>query len=99
MATHIVEIPDGHALVTLLVPKGISQMQVNQVMTKAAATLAELNGMNCQRIADPQYLGYRVFPMESKPNPAPPKVVSLDERRKALGHSFRLNPFTPPSAA
>lgn len=99
MPIYTVEVPEGWALTTLLVPKALSQLQVNQVMTNAAATLAGLNGMNAQRIADPQMLGYRVFPME-QPKSAPKPHANVVPLFRNPAPSRRFFPdFTPPSAA
>lgn len=84
--------------VTVEVPDSLPAHQVAKVIGDAACTLAVLNGMNCQRVAEQPTLVFRVFPMQQQ-KPAPAKVVSLTERRKACGRSYHFNPDFPPSAA
>jgi hypothetical protein len=86
------------AYVTVEVPDSLSAHQVAKVIGDAACTLAQLNGMNCQRVAEQPTLVFRVFPLAQPKAPLPPKVVTLAERRKSA-FSFRLSPDFPPSAA
>lgn len=83
--------------VTIEVPDSLSVQQVAKVIGDAACTLAQLNGMNCQRVAEQPTLVYRIFPMEQA-KPAAPKVVSIADRRRTARPSL-FPTFTPPSAA